>query len=122
MLLTMLAACVLATGPQTFDLTPTDDVWVYPHASDPQKDPFLRAWGSAGKAVAATPAEGSDFSYSYLKWDTAAISKAPGKVTEAKLIVTLIADPTYGEDEAKASPLEVRPLKGDFSEKTWDYG
>jgi hypothetical protein len=72
--------------------------------------------------VAGTPDESSDFSYSYLKWDVSTLPKTLGKVTEATLVLTLIADPGYSVADAKATPLEVRPLKPDFSEKGWEYG
>src|SRR5207253_2298946 len=32
-------------------LSPTDDIWVYAHAEDPQKDEFLRAWGAGGHSI-----------------------------------------------------------------------
>ncbi len=48
-------------APQTIELTPTDDIWVYPHASDPEKDGYLRCWGVDGQAVAPDPAQNEEF-------------------------------------------------------------
>jgi hypothetical protein len=121
MLTLLLAAGAIALAPQTFDLSPTDDVWVYPHASDPEKDPFLRAWGSGGKSVSATPDEAGEFSYSYLKWDLSTLPKTGSKLTEARLTVWLVADPGYTEQYAKENPLEVRPVKPEFAEKGWNF-
>jgi hypothetical protein len=120
MLTALLIAGVMAIKPETYDLMPSDDVWVYPHASDPMKDPFLRAWGAGGKSVASAPDEGGEFSYSYLKWDLSSVPKTV-MVVEAKLILTLVADPGYTEELAKSNPLEVRPVGADFAEKTWTF-
>src|ERR1044072_1779900 len=117
----MLAALALATAfmaPTTTELVPTDDIWVYPHASD-QKDAYLRVWSIGASDLAADADEMEQVSYAYLKFD---VSKLPaGKVTEAKLTVTSIASPTYTLEMAKLNPLVVRPLPSDFTEKTWAY-
>jgi hypothetical protein len=114
----LLAALLFA--PATLTLTPTDDVWVYEHASDPAKDMFLRVWGNGGKAVSDDPADTSQFSYGYLRWDLSSIP-AGAKLTGAKLIVNQVADPAYSTDDAKANPLEVRALVGTFDEQTWTF-
>ncbi len=115
------ASVMLRAEPQTFSLEPSDDIWVYPHASDPSKDPFLRVWGAEGKAVAPSPEESEEFSYSYLKFNLASLPKGKFKVLEAKLTVTQISDPGYTKDYIKDNPLEVRPLRPDFAEKNWEY-
>lgn len=118
----MLSAILLAAfvAPQTFTKTPTDDVWVYPHASDPQKDAYLRVWGAGGKAVAGKSESIEDFSYSYLKFD---LSDIPGEATlkEAKLILTAVADPGWSKSDLKATPLEARLAGSAFTEKDWVY-
>jgi len=97
---------------------PTDDVWVYPHASDPSKDMYLRAWGQGGKSVADTPDGNDDFSYSYLKFDTSSIPK--GKLKSAKLIVWHISEPGYTAESSGVTPLEARAITGDFKETDWE--
>jgi len=119
MLALILAAHLSVAEPQTVTLEPTDDIWVYPHASDPSKDPFLRVWGAEGKSVAPAAEELEEFSYSYLKFNFKALPK--GKIEEAKLILTSIADPGYTADYAKDNPIEARSLRADFAEKTWEY-
>lgn len=117
----MLAALALASilaGPATTELNPTDDVWVYAHASD-QKDPYLRIWSNGSGDLAADANEMEEFSYAYLRFDT---SKVPaGKITEAKLVLTHIADPTYTAELAKLNPLVARPIAETFTEKSWSY-
>lgn len=117
----MLAALALATafaGPTTVDFVPTDDVWVYPNATD-QKDAYLRVWGAEGKDVAKDLNELQDYSYSYLKFD---LSKLPaGKVIGATLTVTHIASVGFDVAYSKMNPLRARPISPEFSEKKWDY-
>src|SRR5579862_7635269 len=116
-MLTAIAALVLA-GPTTIDLIPTDDIWVYPRATDTH-DIYLRAWGAEGKEVAKDVNEMDEFGYSYLKFD---VSKVPARtVTSATLTVTHIANPGFDEAYSKQNPLHVRPVPEDFDEKTWDF-
>jgi hypothetical protein len=115
-----LAAIVIGLPAQTLELTPTDDVWVYPHASNPQ-DELLRVWGNASQSVATDPNGAEEFGYSYVKFDLAKLPK-DSKVTAATLLLTHSPDPAWTAPDAKSSPLEVRPLIGTFVEKTWDYG
>lgn len=113
----MIAALALLSLAPPVVLEPTDDIWVYPHASDPQKDPFLRAWGVGGASV--IPGGSGDAAYSYLKFD---LSKVVGKVTGARLIVQSIPDPAWSLATAKLVPLEVRKLSAtDFTEKGWGF-
>ena len=106
-------------NPTTLELTPTDDAWVYPHASDPAKDPFLRVWGMGGEAV-ANQGDAGEFSYSYLSFDVSGVP-TDAKLTKAVLVMTQIANPPYTADQSKQYPIEVRPLIGEFDEKTWRY-
>lgn len=119
-LIALVALSRAYTAPTAVDLLPSDDVWVYPHASDPGKDPFLRMWGAGGDSVAATADDAADFSYSYLKFD---LSKVPSdwKISSATLVLTQVPDPSYEEEDAKKTPIEVRPLQGTFDEKSWNY-
>lgn len=116
----LLAFLVIGHSPTTIDLVPTDDVWVYPHASDPSKDPFLRIWGSEGNAVAPSPDDAQNYSYSYLKWD---VSKIPSdaKIKSASLVLTHVAGAAFTLDYAKKHPIEARPLGTTFTEKKWQY-
>lgn len=99
-------------------LTPSDDIWVYPHASDPAGDSFLRIWGSEGKAVSAD-ADHAEFSYSYVRFDLTGIQK--GRLKSAHLLLTHVPAQGWTLETVAANPLEVRLLKGDFDEKTWTY-
>lgn len=118
MLSTLAALALLGPAVQTIELTPTDDVWVYPHASD-MRDPFLRVWGSGGLSVAPNAQDASVFSYSYLKFDAKGLPS--GKLAEASLTVFHVADPAFTPEASKAAPLEVRPVPASFEEKTWNY-
>ncbi|MBC8065469.1 MAG: hypothetical protein H7Y17_11595 [Chlorobia bacterium] len=120
-MIAVLAALTMGLSAQTLEVLPTDDIWVYPHASDPQKDGYLRVWGVDGQAVATDPGQADEFSYSYLKFD---LAKLPKSAVLKSVVLTLMhtPDPAWQAEEAKASPLEVRPLGKDFSEKGWEFG
>lgn len=122
-MLTALIAFVgigLAGSPTTVEFSPTDTIWVYPNASDPAHDD-LYVWGSDGVAVPPTPAETPEFSFAYLKWDLGSAGLSGATIIGAQLVVTHTPDPAYSQDDAKASPLEARPLPVNFSGKTWSY-
>lgn len=112
----MLTMLLAATA---MDFTPTDDIWVYPHASDPKKDAYLRVWGTQGQAVVDNESVES-VSYSYLRFD---LSRLPAdkKIKSARLVVTHAAGATFDLETAKKNPLEARPLANGFDEKTWNY-
>jgi len=120
MVATLLAALTLGIAPQTLSLNPTDDIWVYPHASDPEKDGYLRCWGAEGQAVAPDPDEGDEFSYSYLKFD---LGKLPKTFTlkSAKLILWHVPDPGWDFGVSKENPVQVRGVGSTFAEKNWEY-
>ncbi|RYG34964.1 hypothetical protein EON81_14080 [bacterium] len=117
----MLAAMLLLAQTPALTFSPQSDVWVYPHASDPSKDAYLRVWGTQGEAVAPDPAAASDYSYSYLRFDLPAPAEGR-KLSEARLEVTQVEKPSFSLELAKSSPLQARPLLGEFDEKTWTYG
>ena len=106
-------------APSEVSLRPTDDVWVYPHAGDPAKDGYLRVWGRDGEAVPKLVGDAQEFSFSLLRFDPAGLPD--GKLTKARLFLTMTAGPNFGEDQAKKRPLQARPVDGGFSEKGWRY-
>ena len=118
-----LAVAMLLATPRpvvdTYLVEADQDVWVYPHSSDPGGDSFLRVWGLGGKSVAASAGDAEDFSYSYLRFS---FDKVP---TDKKLVGAYMFLKPAGTPEidanAKSWPLEVRPLKGKFTEKDWAY-
>lgn len=112
----MLVSALLA--PQTFTLMPTDDIWVYPHATDPAGDPFLRVWGVDGDAVPSSAEDADSFSMGYLKFSLAAIPKGL-ELASAKLVVHQLPPAGYTLEDAKAAPLEARLLSPKFAEKGW---
>ena len=123
MIACLVFAAVLAPRPivmaDPVTLIPTDDVWAYPHAGDPAHDSFLRVWGTDGRAAAKDAGELEQFSYGLLQFDA---SKLPdGKPTSAILRVYNVSSPSFTLDQAKAAPLQVRPIPGSFVEKTWQY-
>lgn len=105
--------------PPTLTLSPTDDVWVYPHASDPGRDEALRIWGAGGRAVAESPGEAEDFSYGYLNFKLPPEAKGR-KLVGATLELTNVPNPELGD--MSGTPIEVRPLVGKpFVETKWGY-
>ncbi len=112
-------AAPLARAPLTLSLAPTDDVWVYPHASDPGRDEWMRVWGSGGRAVAPSPGEAEDFSYGYLRFVLPPEAKGK-RLVGATLELANVANPELGD--MAPTPLEVRPLLGKpFAERAWAY-
>jgi hypothetical protein len=116
MLLTALSFAALAA--QTFTLTPSDDIWVYPHASDPAGDTMIRVWGVGGKPAPSGASDAEDFSMGYLKWSLVG-TPVGGKLKEARLILTQLAKPGFTLEQAKLMPLEARPLRAGFGEAAW---
>jgi hypothetical protein len=104
---------------QPLSLTPKDDVWTYPNASDASKDPYLRAWGSQGKSVPSSAEESSSFSASFLQWDVSSVP-TDKKVKAARLVLTHIASPTFTQADVNKSPLEARLAGTGFDQTTWD--
>ena len=107
-------------APAVVELYPTDDVWAYPHASEPDKDPYLRVWGFEGASVANSADESDSFGYSFLRFDGAGLPK--GELKSATLTLVHIAKPSFDFDQAGRAPLEARPVSSAFSEKSWGYG
>jgi hypothetical protein len=101
-------------------ITPTDDIWVYAHAEDPQKDQFLRAWGANGRSVPLPGDDPQAYSWSLMKWDLSGFP-ITAKIVEAQLIFTAAPDSGFTAKDAAAAPLEVRSVKSGFNETDWDY-
>ena len=101
----------------TIKLAPTDDVWVYSHASDQVNDTFLRVWGAEGNAVTSVE-EQAPASWSMVQFDLGT-SKRSVDLTGAKLVLHHIGNPTFTADDSLVAPVEVRPATAGFSEKTW---
>lgn len=101
-------------------MSPTDDIWVYANASDPQKDEYLRAWGSNGRAIPIPGDDPQAYSWSLLKWDLSGFSDK-SKILEAQLVLNVAPDAGYAAKDAAEAPLEARPVKPGFSESKWNY-
>jgi hypothetical protein len=116
----MISALVAFAIAQTMTLSPSDDIWIYPHAADGAGDTFLRVWGSGGKSVPSDAGEAEDFSMGYLKFSLAG-TPAGLELSTATLEVTSISNPGYTPDQTKYAPLEARSIPANFEEKGWDY-
>lgn len=119
MVSTLLFAALLSRPVLVETIEASEDVWVYSHASDPGGDSALRIFGNGGNAVAASAGDLESFSYGYLKFDVSAVAKDK-KLSSAELVLTPSGKPAV-DPSAKDWPLEVRPLVGTFSEKTWGF-
>ncbi len=117
----MLGALAITLSLGAATLVPTDDVWVYTHASDQLESQFLRSWGAEGRAVMPGEEETGAYSYSYLKFSLKEIPK-DAKLTKAVLRLTHDGVATFNEAQSKEFPLEARALSGDFQEKDWQFG
>ena len=111
---------LLLFAPQSFRLMPKDDIWVYPHASDPGHDANLRIWGASGHAVPADAGEAEEMSIALLKWDIGMVP-AGKKLTKATLVLTNVPNPGFTLEQAKLAPLEARPVAAGFNEKSWEF-
>lgn len=116
-MLSLIAGMALLSSQAPTALTPTDDVWVYPHAGPQDDDAFMRVWGTNEYSI-GTPSPGAfDFSFSLLRFKGA----IPG--TAKKIVLTLFhsADPAWTMEEVKKAPLELRLAPGGFREGTWEF-
>lgn len=105
---------------ETVALAPSDDVWVYPHATDPARDETVRVWGAGGRSVAADAGDAEEFAYGYLRFALPARLKGL-RLVGATLEVTNVPNANLDADALAATPLEARPLVGTFDEKGWVY-
>lgn len=114
----MIAALALLAAAQTVSIHPTDDIWVYHFAADQTSDPFLRCWGSEGKAV-GDEGIGDAGSWSVMKFD---VSKLPeGKLTSAELNLYFVPNPNIDEEMGKKFPLEIRQVTSKFEEENYKH-
>jgi hypothetical protein len=104
---------------QGMSFYPTDDVWVYAHATDPTGDHFMRVWGIDGEAVPSSAADSESFSMGYMKFSLTGIPKG-ATIKSAKLLVHQAPSPGYTVEESKAYPLEARLISTKFTEKGWN--
>lgn len=117
-----LIAMIVATPSKEFkvvELNPTDDVWCYPHASDPATDDVLRVWGIEGKAVWNTGDEPDSFCIVLMRFNVKDF--AGTKVKSATLTVTHADGAEFQLEWVKKAPLEVRPSNFELVEKNWAY-
>jgi len=111
---------LLLLAPQSVKLAPSADIWVYANASDPGADEYLRVWGIEGRGAPNDAIDAQEMSFAYLKWDLSTLP-AGKKLTKATLTVTNIPNPGYTLEQAKAAPLQARPIGTSFDEKSWTY-
>lgn len=113
-------AIVSSSADTILEVNPTDDVWVYPHASD-VKDPYLRVWGTDGAAVATNSESAQNLSYSYIRFEVPSKPWENRKVKEVTLTIWHVAEAGWDAEASKNAPLEVRLLNKPFDEKSWNY-
>lgn len=104
----------------TVTLTPSDDVWVYPHSSSPGSETFLRVWGDGSSAVEATFMDDGGFSYAYLQWPTRELKVGVPK--KATLTVFATAPEDLTAEKVKAAPLQAFGLSASFKEDAFMAG
>jgi len=115
----MLTALVcLVVGP-TWTAVASDDVWVYPHASTPGGEPFMRVWGSGTRAIDSAVPPGDEYSYGYVQF---ALKGAPaGELASAELIVWNVPNESLKPEVMKENPLEIYGLNQTFKEDTFSF-
>ena len=114
-----LFSSVLRPIDDTVTITASEDVWVYPNASDPGADETFKVWGVGGRSVAEKPGEAESFGYGYLKFEVPTLPEGK-KLVSAWMILKPAASMKIDKN-AKDYPLEVHSLVGTFSEKSWTY-
>lgn len=116
----MITWLIAALAVETITIEATDDIWVYPHASDQVNDPYLRVWGTDGKSLAADAMEANAFSYSYLRFPVPKTAQGK-KIVSAKLVLSVVAQPAWDEKFGTTYPLEVRSVGAFPAEGKWRY-
>ncbi|MDK3157654.1 hypothetical protein QPK87_13860 [Kamptonema cortianum] len=114
----MISTLALIYLAKSVELTPIDDVWVYPHSSDQVGDHYLRCWGSGGQSVADVSRGAASVSWSCLKFDLSGIE---GSIKSAKLVLWLPHPRGFTPDQAKEAPIEVRLVSSKFEEETFTF-
>lgn len=114
----MIAALAVSILASTWSNPPSADVWVYPHASDPGSEQFMRVWGDGVLAIDKAEAMDGTFSYGFLQWK----DLPKGKLKKATLTVYAVFNDALTEEIVKKAPLEAYSLKGTFDEKNFRFG
>ncbi len=117
----MLCALLLAATVGTYSLTPTDDVWTYPHAVDQTSDPYLRVWGSGDEAVGVLDDSEITFCMSLLRFDLSKVTEPAATLKKATLVLYHEIDPGFTRAESKANPLQARLVDADIDERNWTF-
>ena len=115
-MLTTLAAVILGS---TWSATPSADVWVYPHSSNPGGEAFMRVWGDGSKPIDTMIPPSDAYSYGYVAFALKDLPK--GKLKKAELTVWNAPNDGLTAEEIKANPLEVFGMKGDFKEDGFSF-
>lgn len=116
----LLGTALLSQTPQTFDLSPSADAWVYPHSSDPGGEKLMRIWGDGSESVDKVFPSGGEFAYGYLVFDVPKLTDGTRyKVSSASMVVFAQANEELTPAIFKEFPLEVRGLEKTFEEKTF---
>ena len=118
----MLAAlCLVSAFASSVEVAPaSDDIWIYPHASDQVSDAFLRCWGSNGFAVSDPESSDAATSWSCLKFDLSTI-KTTGEIKSAKLVLYMVAGIELTKEDTKKWPLQARAVTTRFEEETFTF-
>lgn len=122
MISTLLLVATAAPNPTqvaAIRLTPSDDIWVYPHAGDPQRDAFLRVWGRGDSAVGATLADNESYSFSYLRFILPPSLRGQ-EVTTAVLQLEGVSA-NFTSEESRKYPIQARIISADFAERGWTF-
>lgn len=115
------ALCFASVMAQSVQIVPaSDDIWIYPHASDQVSDAFLRCWGANGFAVSDPESSDGSTSWSCLKFDLSGL-KDPGELKSAKLVVYMIAGVGLSAEDTKKWPVQARPSTTKFEEETFTF-
>lgn len=117
----MICALLLVATVGTYTLTPTDDVWTYPHAYDQTGDPLLRVWGSGYEAVGVLDESEITFCMSLLRFDISKVTEPASKLKKATLVLYNEMDPGFTREESKADPLQARLVDAEFDEQKWTF-
>jgi hypothetical protein len=102
-----------------YTLSPSDDVWAYPHSSSPGQESILRVWGTGEKAVDAVSFEEGATSHGFMQFKLNDVKES--ELKSATLIVFADASESLTEEFVKKFPLEVYAMKGTLNEKEYQF-
>lgn len=95
----------------------TDDVWLYPFATNQDSDSFLRVWGTG--ADLATFTEDGEDSVSLVRFPAQEIPA--GDIVSARVVLTHVNPEGGQRANVRKYPIEIRSVKSGFSEKSWAH-